>query len=367
MLRSTLVALSLFSFFTYSQQTNESVTIGTTNRTYVQYLPTGFDAGTESLPVVFCLHGIGDNAQNIANIGYNVMADTARFIVIYPQGELNGLGQTSWNNGTIISSSADDLSFFNAMMNLMINDYNADPSRIYVSGFSMGGIMSYHLACNLNDRVAAIGVMSGAMSQSDYTNCAPAYLTPVMHIHGTADGTVPYDNGGLPSLKLAKDSYEFWIAQHGCSITSDSTQFPDLASDGLTFDHFVAQGCTPAGSMEFIRANGGDHVYFQYPLNDITEIQEIWRFFRQWSHSSPAQAGVDKNIAFLFELYPNPTEAAVTIKTSSNGELYITNATGQLILKRQIPAGESSLDITDLSPGIYYLQLDNVVKKIIKH
>lgn len=136
-----LVALLLSSIL-WSQQTNENVDIGATNRTYVQYLPTGFNPATESLPVVFCLHGIGDVSTNMANIGFNQIGDTARFISIYPQGLTNAFGQSSWNNGTLLSSTANDIDFFHAMMNDMILNYNADPSRIYVSGFSMGSIMS---------------------------------------------------------------------------------------------------------------------------------------------------------------------------------------------------------------------------------
>ena len=90
----TLTTLSL-TLFSFAQQTNNTIDIGGTNRTYVQYLPSGFDAGTESLPVVFCLHGIGDVATNIANIGFNPMADTARFIAIYPQGLPNAFSQAA--------------------------------------------------------------------------------------------------------------------------------------------------------------------------------------------------------------------------------------------------------------------------------
>ena len=67
-----------------AQQSNHSVTIGTVNRTFIKYLPTGFNPSTESLPVVFCLHGLGDNAQNMSGIGLNIIADTARFYLRMP-------------------------------------------------------------------------------------------------------------------------------------------------------------------------------------------------------------------------------------------------------------------------------------------
>ena len=142
-MRLTLLAIFSGFFFSISaQQTNQTIQIASANRSFIQYLPSGFDPGTESLPLVFCLHGLGDNAQNMSGIGLNSMADTARFIVIYPQGMTNFLSQTSWNNGTALSSTANDVDFFDAMMNHMINTYNVNPARIYVSGFSMGAIMS---------------------------------------------------------------------------------------------------------------------------------------------------------------------------------------------------------------------------------
>ena len=208
----SVIALATTAIF--AQQTNETISIGSENRTYVRYLPVGFDVATESLPVVFVLHGLGDVATNMAGIGTNNIADTGRFIVIYPQGTPNALGQNAWNNGTLLASGSNDIEFMDFLINDMIHFQNADPSRIYFTGFSMGGIMSYHLACALNDRIAAIASMSGTMASDDIASCVPAYKTPVMHLHGTADGTVPYDSGALPSLSLVPETMAFWQGVH---------------------------------------------------------------------------------------------------------------------------------------------------------
>lgn len=349
-----------------SQQTNQSVDINGVTRDYIQYLPNGFDAGTESLPVVFCLHGLGDNAQNMSGIGLNIMSDTARFIPIYPQGITNNYGQTAWNNGTLLSSNVDDLSFFNAMMNLMINDYNVDPTRIYVCGFSMGAIMSYHLACNMNDRIAAIGVMSGAMSTNDYNSCSPNYLTPVIHIHGTNDATVPYDSGALPTLQLATQSFQFWRNQHSCAPAVDSTRFADTASDGLTFDDFVVQGCAPNASVELIRVNGGTHTYFYEPVNDITEIHEIWRFFRLWSNSNPAPAGINEISLGSISFYPNPVNDQLIINTESDSRIEIYDGMGRKLEEVRIYKGENTIQLNHLKSGVYYIRHGQETKKLIK-
>ena len=360
-----IITLLLFctASFAFSQQTNENMDVGGTNRTYVQYLPTGFDPGTESLPVVFCLHGLGDVATNIANIGFNPIGDTARFISVYPQGLTNGFGQTSWSNGTqLLSTNAEDIAFFHQLIDEMVLTHNADPTRIYMTGFSMGGIMCHRLACSLNDRVAAIGTMSGTMSTADMNSCTPSYATPVMHVHGTADGTVPYDGAALPSLELVQPTIDFWRDVHTCAATSDSTQLPDIASDGFTVDRFVYQSCNPLASVELWRVNGGDHQYFYEPLNDFTEAVELWHFLSQWSHSSPAPAGILDNELAQLKVYPNPTSGMITVSAAIQAEAIIYSTTGTALMNVDLNEGENQIDLGNLESGIYFIQIENAPK-----
>ncbi|MGJ8661231.1 MAG: alpha/beta hydrolase family esterase, partial [Bacteroidota bacterium] len=308
--------LSLFTISSFGQLTTQTINIGGVTRNYYKYLPVGYQA-TENLPVVFILHGLGSNAFQMTQAGFSLIADTARIIAIYPDGLQNAGGQTAWNNGTLLSSSADDITFFNKMMDEMILNQNANPARIYVTGFSMGGIMTHHLACALNNRIAAIGPMAGTMSTPDINTCVPSYATPVIHLHGTADGTVPYNSGALPSLTLVPETMTFWRNVHGCSTAADSTRIPDTANDGITVDRFVYNTCNPLGSVELWRLNGADHVYLFQPNNDITEAVEIWKFFNKWQHPNPATASLSElKKVKSFSVYPNP----------SNGKLHISSS-----------------------------------------
>lgn len=355
-----LAAITILSTASFAQQTNETIMIGAENRSYIQYLPTGFDVSTESLPVVFILHGLGDNAANMSGVGTNNIADTARFIAVYPQGVQNGGGANAWNNGTLLASNANDVGLIDALIDEMINFKNADPTRIYVTGFSMGGIMSYTLACSLNDRIAAIASMAGTMSTNDIASCVPTYKTPVMHLHGTADGTVPYSGTALPSLSLVDQTMAFWEGVHTCTANPTSTQLPDTANDGITVDRFVWDGCTPEGSLELWRLNGADHIYLYEPANDITEANEVWRFFTKWTHPSPATASTPEiSNEFNVSIFPNPTKESFTITTASNIELSVIDVNGKVCITTDVSIGESTIDVSQLDAGVYLVQGSN--------
>ncbi len=339
----------------FAQLTLHSMTVGSATRSYYKYLPTNYQA-SENLPVVFILHGLGGNAQQMTLAGFAGIADTARVIAVYPDALTNPFGQTAWNNGTLASSSADDISFFNKMMDLMILNQNADHTRIYVTGFSMGGIMSHHLACAINGRIAAIGPMAGTMSTDDIANCTPVYKTPVIHLHGTADATVPYAGTALPSLSLVAETMDFWKDVHGCDASADSTQLPNVSPDGITVDRFVYNNCNPEGSLELWRLNGADHIYLYEPLNDITEAKEIWRFFLKWQNLN-APLGIDELVdENEWQVFPNPNNGSFTLQTGSKLNFKLFDLNGALL--QNIHTITNQKVELELSKGIYILKDD---------
>lgn len=362
-----MLVLSALLSVTFAQLTSESMMVGSATRTFKQYLPVGFDPQNEQVSLLIILHGLGGTNSDMVSAGFDDIADTARVIAIYPQGLTNGYGQTSWNNGTLLASSANDLGFMNAIMDSMILNYNVDPAHVYVTGFSMGSIMSYHVACALNSRVAAIGCMSGTMSTSDIQSCVPAYATPVIHFHGTADGTVPYNSGALPSLSLVPQTISFWQNVHSCDATADSLRLPDTAADNITIDRFRYDNCNPVASLELWRMNGADHQYVYEPLNDVTEMIQVWLFLRRWTHTSPAAAGLADQEAGLLSVAPNPSANGMyTVKSEQALTYTIQSMNGQTIAAGKLTNGENTIDLGSQPAGVYFLKVGNSTRKLVR-
>lgn len=294
MTRITILVASLLVGISssFAQFSNKTMDVNGDIRSYRQYLPTSFNAISEpGVPLIIALHGIGDNMTNFSNVGFDNVADTARFIVVYPQGKANAFSQNSWNNGTLLSSPNDDITFLSRLIDTMKVKYNIDLNRVYFTGFSMGGIMSYHMVCALPSRIAAIASVSGPMADSDISGCDPNRPVPVMHMHGTADGTVPYDAGALPSLSLVPATLAFWQNNNGCA---DSTVYnlPNTApGDSITVDTISFNTC--GAPLVHWRENGADHQWLYTPVNDIDATKQIWLFFRTKVHPGASQLGMD--------------------------------------------------------------------------
>ncbi|MBK6932937.1 MAG: prolyl oligopeptidase family serine peptidase [Saprospirales bacterium] len=181
-----------------SAQVNGSFEFEGQQRSYTAYVPADWTPA-DRWPLVFVLHGFTQTGQAIMDIsGFNAVADTNRFICVYPNGINNG-----WNTNNPFpgSSTANDVGFILALADTLTGQYHVDPRRMYACGFSAGGFMSHKLACEASDRFAAIASVSGTMTSTAFGLCQPIRPMPVLQIHGTADGVVAY-NGSFANLPV---------------------------------------------------------------------------------------------------------------------------------------------------------------------
>ena len=199
--------------------------------------------GNMHIPAVIVMHGGGGSAKGMAvqTRMENVGAQKG-FITIYPQGTAARGGRlNTWNAGkccaNAVAENIDDVGFISALIVLVTKEYNVDPKRVYATGHSNGAMMSYRLACELSDKIAAIAPNAGQDMRRE--GCEFKRFVPVLHIHGKEDICAPYFGGkecggcfqdvasdfGLRMNKRiggvcypVEDMVEQWAVFNGCSM-----------------------------------------------------------------------------------------------------------------------------------------------------
>jgi polyhydroxybutyrate depolymerase len=282
-------------------------------RSYTLYIPPSY-TGSEAWPLVFDLHGAsGDASWQMSNAGMNAVANTGNFLVAYPNATVApGYGYSLWNDGSLFPNGPDDVDFISTMIDEVATSYHIDSSRVYATGLSNGGAMSYYLASQLPNRLAAIAAV-GAPRPTNPTAPRPF---PVLHMHGTADSFVPIA-GGFLNIPLPGGGYfsrfrtlaiddviDDWRKSNGSVGEPIITQLPDLnKQDSSTVTliryadgerYLTAAGEERAAEVLYYRIEGGGHTWpaggtaalFGPTNRDINASAEIWSFFSR--HELPA-------------------------------------------------------------------------------
>ena len=283
-MKKLLLLLLCVPLIVLGQQTlNESITHDNLQRDYIIHIPSSYNVNTP-MPLVFCFHGYTSNASTIMSYSnFNYIADTAGFIVVYPQGTLLQ-GSTHWNvGGWTTASTVDDVGFSISLLDSISNEYNIDPERVYSTGMSNGGYMSFLLACQASDKIAAIASVTGSMTPQTYNACNPQHPTPILQIHGTNDQTVPY-LGDPTWTEAINDVVQYWVNYNNCNLIADTTLIPDLVlGDWSTAEHIVFEGGDNSVTTEHIKIHGGGHDWPGVWGNmDIHASNEVWKFFSKY-------------------------------------------------------------------------------------
>jgi len=278
-MRKLILILICFPCFIFGQQTiNDSMLINGTYRNFITYIPSIYNS-SQPTPLIFNLHGMTSTAwQQMWYGDFRDIADTANFIIVHPQGLLDNTGVTHWNLG---QSNIDDIGFLNSLYSYIVSNYNINLDQVYSTGMSNGGYMSYYLACNMSDKIAAIASVTGAMGSLTQLNCNPNHPTPVMEIHGTADFNVPFND--------IINGIEYWIDYNNCNLIADTTLIPDLNFGDLsTVEHIVYNNGDNGVTTELFKIINGGHTWPGSNISngvtnyDINASIEIWKFFSKY-------------------------------------------------------------------------------------
>jgi polyhydroxybutyrate depolymerase len=255
-----------------------SIEIDGRTRDYYVHTPPGYN-GKTPLPMVLVLHGAVQTPEGIERMsGMSAKADAQNFLAVYPK----GTGQVdTWNAGACcgyaMKNKVDDIAFLRALIEKLEKDYSVDPKRIYSTGISNGAMMSYRLACELSEKIAAIAPVEGSQD----ILCLAATPVSVIVFHGTADHLVPYNGGSTPYQRGSKrsdtpvvDTVAFWANLDGCSATPRHEESAELHTDIYT-------GCHAGTEVALYAIQGGHHIWpgVLMSRNNVPATDLIWDFF----------------------------------------------------------------------------------------
>jgi len=256
-------------------------------RTYLLHLPPRYD-GHSSLPLVLVLHGGGQGPESAERMsGMSAKADQENFMAVYPSGTGRLNKMPTWNSGNCcgyaMENHVDDVGFLRALIEKLERDNSADSKRVFVTGISNGGMMSYRAACELADKIAAIAPVEGAQN----VDCGPSAPVSVLVFHGTADHLVPFEGGTtrfqigpVRSDNSVAAAVAFWVKQDGCSPAPHHQE----SSEGHVDTY---SGCKAGSGVQLYAIQGGRHMWPGAAIsgNHVAATNLMWTFFSQ--HPKP--------------------------------------------------------------------------------
>ena len=323
-----------------------------TQRQYLIKIP---ENHSETMSILYFLHGLGDNITRLDNeFHFQQVADEFQWAVVIPQA-LSQSGATMWNAG-LMASSIDDSGFLMALLDALAEQYPINLDSVFFTGFSMGGFMTHRMAIEHGDRIAACAPVSGLITHSmaNQTAVAPVRL---LHIHGTADPVVGYDGnsqyfGG--NLGLSVDAIlDYWKNANHCVAEPVIDTFPDLKNDGLRFVRYTYEG---DAELQHIKVIGGNHTWYmsenQYDIGYLTEIHKFFTI-------NSGYVDVTEHEQNTLQLWPNPTSGCVTIKVEDDTVVEVMDVQGRCVAKYALKSGTQQIELRDLTEGLYFIKGKN--------
>ena len=361
-----------FVFSSSAQQTiNASITHDGIERDYILYVPEIYD-GSTAVPLVLNFHGFGSSASQQMFYGdFRDIADTEGFLLVHPEGTTL-IGNQFWNVGFPgLSSTIDDVGFTEALIDELATLYTIDLDRVYATGMSNGGFMSFLLACQLSEKIAAVASVTGSMTQDTFDDCNAQLPTPVLQIHGTEDDVVSYNENNL-SLPIP-DVISYWVDHNNCETTPTTTTLPDVdVSDGSTIEYSVYEDGDNGITTEHMKVIGGGHTWPGSVLNsagtnqDIDASLEIWLFFSRYDINGLLSTDdyENRNVS----IYPNPTQSKINLSLNYAKEVHykLFSPLGKQLMTGTITSGNEEIDISHLPSNIYFLKVGNQFHKVLK-
>ena len=203
-------------------------------RTYRIHIPADLSENP-SPALVFVLHG-GLGTGEITELGltqggFNKISDEEKILVVYPDGI-----DKHWNDGRFSNDTdqADDVGFLSALIDSVIQEFDADPQQVFFTGISNGAMMSYRLAFDIPEKIAAIAPVAGSIPTVILPDEVSGHPLSVCIISGTRDPLVPWEGGMVGTKKNPRgtvisvpESAQYWVERNNCDKTPESKNLPN--------------------------------------------------------------------------------------------------------------------------------------------
>ena len=262
---------------------NDYKKISVSGRDVHVYAPSGL---ADNSPLLLSFHGMDqDPNYQQSNTHWEAVADTAGFVVAYPRG---ATGYSTWD-----ISGDQDTKWITQIIDQLATDYKIDKKRVYMSGFSMGGMLSYHAMGKIADKIAAFAPCSGYLMMGAGTAQRPV---PIFHTHGTSDNVVGYD--GL------ENNLKSYRQQFKCP---DKAEVEDNHPNGENRATLYTWGpCDNGIYVKHLKLEGRQH------SPSKADVSDIWNFVKGYDLDGPIGASKPESSA-------SPASSAEVAKSSSSG------------------------------------------------
>lgn len=297
--RILLLVLALVSFPARGGESNalvlstpSSIIHDGIERTYRLYVPDG----PGPFPIVVVLHPLRSTGVRMERYTrFSKLAQEENFIVVYPDAILN-----RWNDRAYRPHAIDDVGFIAALLDHLEENFPVDPSRVYATGASNGGMLAHRLACDMGEHFAAIAPVMSDIPFLVQLRGRTAAPMPILMINGTRDPIVPFGRTTAPQQKLnivtARQTVDFWVSKNGCATHPEVTQLPDKdPEDGTRIDEWDYAPGSAQAEVIFYAVKDGGHTWpgardpdtsaglLGRTSQDMDATKVIWRFFKKHS------------------------------------------------------------------------------------
>ncbi|MDE5849011.1 MAG: dienelactone hydrolase family protein, partial [Muribaculaceae bacterium] len=255
-----MASLTLATAFAATAPKWESLTVNGASRKMKVYVPENTPSGAA---LVIACHGMNQDANwHDSNSKWAAVADTAKFVLVFPEGIDRG-----WDIG-----GNRDVNFVSAIIDKMEKEHNISTGRVYLTGFSMGGMFTYHCANRIPDKIAAFVPVSGyPMGDKSAYSSRPV---PIMHVHGTGDDVCVF-SGVQPTL-------DSWIKHNKCNTVEELIDpYPKGNRNKGAKMHIWGDGLDGV-EVRLLELKDKGHWQSEDPVYCLTSI-EGWNFMKRWS------------------------------------------------------------------------------------